>query len=150
MKKLLLAFLLIFPSISFATQTETITSGEVGTLGIYKQIVHTASAANEFQCVDARGWDGVYVGVDISGTISYDIDSALTGEAVSNEPAFGIALAAALTADAARSFTQYGAGTPTGGAGSIGIFAPYICIDINSCTTCTLTATWYLFSKKPF
>ena len=67
MKKTLLALLLLVSSSAFATQTETVSSGTVGTLGIYKQVVQTATAANEIGCVEVTGYDYVCVSVDVSG-----------------------------------------------------------------------------------
>lgn len=130
MKTLLLVFLLLIPSISFAAITNTTTGGETGTLGIYKQVVSVATAADDIQCVDARGYDWITVQVDISGTINVDLDRSVASTGAIPED-----WSVDITAD--KTVTE-------------AVKAPYYCYDIDSCTTCGLTATFYLVSKKPF
>lgn len=148
MKKLLLALFLLFSSTAFATQTETVSSGSVGTLGIYKQVVQTATAANEIGCVEATGYDYVCVSVDVSGTINVDIDGATATDVVTNELQFGIPLFENATADFGHCIAIYTNALNV--AGQDVATAPYFCYDIDSCTDCTLEATWYLFSKRQF
>lgn len=130
MKKLLLAFLLLIPSISFAAITNTTTGGEVGTLGVFKQVVSVATAVDDIQCVDARGYDWITIQADITSTINVDLDrSVVSTGAIPEDWSIDI------TAD--KTVTE-------------AVKAPYYCYDIDTCTTCGLTATFYLFSKKPF
>jgi len=131
---LALLFLFIFiaswnPPIVNATQTETITSGIVDETCVsgcafYRQSVQTATAAGEIDCVDARGYDWVAVTIDIGNTINVDVDRALTDNGT-------IVLGASddITADVFYSEA---------------VKSPYYCYDIDACTSCTFTATWYL------
>ena len=130
MKRLLLALLFLFISVgAYAAQTETITNGQVDEnclegCAVYRQSVQTATAAAEIDCVDARGYDWVAVTIDIGGTINVDVDRALTDNGT-------IVLGASddITAD-----TFY----------SEAVKSPFYCYDVDACTSCTLTATWYL------
>lgn len=137
-----------FQTAAHATQTETVSSGSVGTLGIYKQVVQTATAANEIGCVEVTGWDYVCVSVDISGTINVDIDGATATTIATNELTFGIALFENATADFGHCVAIYTNALNVTGQDVATV--PYVCYDIDSCTTCTLSATWYLFSKRQF
>lgn len=148
MKKLLLAFLLLASSAAYATQTETVSSGTVGTLGIYKEVVQTATAANEIACVDVTGWDFVCASVDVEGTINVDLDAATSTAVVSNELQFGVSMFDNATADFGHCFGIYT--TAINVTGQDPVTTRYLCYDIDSCTTCTLEVTWYLFSKRQF
>lgn len=135
MKKLFLTVVavLVLTSYSLAVETETITQGVISNgpyeIVEYKQIVQTSNANNEVQCIDARGWDMLYYHATETGTIDYDIEGWLTSEGEDGANNSGDDL------DKTNSSSAVGGLVPT---------APFYCYDIDACTGCTLTVTWYL------
>ena len=134
-------FLLIYPT--FGATTSATSYSRVDRQTVEKVVVTTAAAANDIVCVDARGYSFLYVAVDISGTINYDFDAAPGTAVGSNEVLFSVSLENDLTADSGKSIAILGGGVNAAGLDVAP--APYYCIDVDSCTTCSLSATWYLY-----
>jgi ABC-type siderophore export system fused ATPase/permease subunit len=135
-------FLLIYPT--YGATTSTTSYNQIDRQTVEKVVITTANAANDIVCVDVRGYDYAYVAVDISNTINFDFDVAPVNPTVSsNEVLFSIGIEDDITADKGKSIALRGGGINV--AGFDVSPAPYICIDVDSCTTCTLTATWYVY-----
>lgn len=88
-----------------------------------RTVVMTASAVNENGCADLRGYSYCTIKYDISGTINFDLDWNLQSTYDAN---FVVSEVDDLAADGLRN-------TPVDGL--------YLCYDVDSCTTCTLSLT---------
>lgn len=131
MKRFLTAALVLLLSTGYVwaspdTETITFTTLENTPYQIVemKTIVQTNNALNEQACVDARLYDMISVRVETSGTINYDLDYA-----------------ASIDRDGSATWVSDFTGDDFKAER---ITAPYYCYDIDSCTACTLTATWRL------
>lgn len=124
-KRLLLALLLCgIPPLAFGATASTVTSsGWHNATTWYAVNTVTANAANDIICVDVRGSSFVSVAVTVTGTINVDLDTANDSADTIQE---------SVTDDKTANFGYSELTT-----------APYYCFDVDSCTTCTLSATVY-------
>lgn len=129
MKRILLVLLLLFGGYlvaNAAITSNTQTSGKLGTTGYWKQNV-IVDSATDVTCVDARGYSAIFIDIIKGGTtIDVDLDRSL--ESTDANP---ISIVDGLTASGARSEL---------------VVAPYYCVDVDTCTSCTVTATFYLWT----
>ena len=110
-----------------ALTSNTQTSGNLGVSGgFWKQNI-LIDSATDVTCIDARGYTLIYMDVvKTTGTINVDLDRSL--DATDANP---ISVVDDLVASGARSEV---------------VIAPYYCMDIDTCSTCTVTATFYLWT----
>lgn len=91
--------------------------------GYQRTIVKTGAAANDLLCFPTQGFRYVYHQSDISGTINYDIDHCLDATCSST-------IVDEVVADKTADF-----------ADSEVVVSPFVCFDVDSCTTCTISTT---------
>lgn len=112
------------------TQTETISTSEPSREIFQYTAVQTATAANEKDCVDTRGYDYVCYFANVGGTINVDIDRFYTDDTV-----YTGAVVDEWNADIVDTTDETGCEI---------IKAPYYCYDVDSSTSGTLSLTWTL------
>ena len=129
MKRILLVLLLFFGGYlvaNAAITSNTQTSGKIGATGFWKQNI-IVDSATDVTCIDARGYSAVFIDViKTAGTINVDLDRSV--ESTGANP---ISIVDDLTASGAKSEL---------------VVAPYYCMDVDTCTACTVTATVYLWT----
>ena len=110
-----------------ALTSNTQTSGTLGTgAGFWKQNI-LVDSATDVTCIDARGYTLIFINVvKTAGDIDVDLDRSL--DATDANP---ISVVDGIVADGARSEV---------------VIAPYYCMDIDTCTNCTVTTTFYLWT----
>lgn len=127
---LILLVLLFAVGVSYISEaaitSNTPTSGKIGATGFWKQNV-IVDSATDTTCIDARGYSAIFIDViKTAGTINVDLDRSV--EATGANP---ISIVDDLTASGAKSEL---------------VVAPYYCMDVDTCTGCTVTATFYLWT----
>jgi len=128
---LLVLFAGIYPYAQ-AAQTETISTSQ--TPGWFQYTaVHTATAAGENECVDARGFDTICYFANVGGTINVDIDRFYTDDTI-----YDGTVVSEWNADIVDITDEIGCEV---------VSAPFYCFDVDLSVAGTLSLSWTLIKE---